>query len=86
MNTEGELGLKPNSHFSQYSDQRLYMFEESCDLVPLTPETEEGKSARYADGRITENGNGTMRKRTTRPIKRSHQMRLLPSQRTALNK
>lgn len=42
--------------FSQYSDQRLYMFEESCDLVPLTPETEEGKSARYADGRITENG------------------------------
>ena len=67
--------------YSQYSDQRLYMFEESCDPIPLTPETEEGKSARYADGRITENEKWYVCVRELHvSIKRSHQMRLLPFQ------
>ena len=42
--------------YSQYSDQRLYLLGGSGDSIPLTPEPETLQGCRYADGRITNNG------------------------------
>ena len=42
--------------YSQYSDQRLYLLNKSGDSIPLTPEPETQQGSRYADGRITDNG------------------------------